>query len=571
MIYLQNTTEPQEISVPRSFGVIVPVRKTYLTDADIADNLETQDAGKVLAARQGVVLKEMIEEKADAEDVYDKTEVDELLEDKVESDSLAPVATSGSYNDLTDKPTIPESDIFWAEYGVTTASAIREAVSAGKVAMCVYNGRTYTYCGDLVGSASYNFLWFMSLQFNQTWYVRVRTDTNQWQNSYANLESLSNRANTLTGNESSTSKYLTAKAVYDAIVAANGIFIAEYGVTTYAMVIAAMEANKETLVFRNNRVYRFSGVIGTTLYFSIAIGSQNIAFLMLSNNDTWSDGGSITLQQTAYKSQDIPTDRESTTKYPSVKAVFDSLGKWGVVSQTITWAVAADGGYDYTISDVEYGIIPQANIDLLVSAGATFNPTTGYFELGLSKDIAYDEILDIYRKKSTTLINGMYYTDNYTREMFPAAGSSVIYYGMRGCTKIRQVPQVINGSYPHITQYGNDCFYGCVSLEEIQLSVYARSNNIQHTNFFYNCFRLKFVRLSSLDKNIFLNYSPLITLECMVFIVRGAVNTSAITITLHPTAYARCQADTTEYTHGGNTYTGIIALAAAKNISIVSA
>ena len=53
--------------------------------------------------------------------------------------------------------------------------------------------------------------------------------------------------------------------------------------------------------------------------------------------------------------------------------------------------------------------------------------------------------------------------------------------------------------------------------------------------------------------------------------VENAVNTSAITITLHATAYARCQADTTEYTYQGNTYTGILALATAHNISIASA
>ena len=52
--------------------------------------------------------------------------------------------------------------------------------------------------------------------------------------------------------------------------------------------------------------------------------------------------------------------------------------------------------------------------------------------------------------------------------------------------------------------------------------------------------------------------------------VENASNTSAITITLHATAYARCQADTTEYTYSGQTYTGIIALANAKNITIAS-
>jgi hypothetical protein len=53
--------------------------------------------------------------------------------------------------------------------------------------------------------------------------------------------------------------------------------------------------------------------------------------------------------------------------------------------------------------------------------------------------------------------------------------------------------------------------------------------------------------------------------------VENAANTSAITITLHADALARCTADTTEYTYNGNTYTGIVALATAKNITLASA
>lgn len=82
MIYLSNEPYPQEISVPRSFGVIVPQRNTYLSTADIAADLTTDSDTKVLAASQGVVLKEMVDAKADASDVYTKQEVDEALAGK---------------------------------------------------------------------------------------------------------------------------------------------------------------------------------------------------------------------------------------------------------------------------------------------------------------------------------------------------------------------------------------------------------------------------------------------------------------------------------------------------------
>jgi len=73
MIYLSNEPYPQEISVPRSFGVIVPQRNTYLSTADIAANLTTDSDQKVLAASQGVALKAMVDAKADATDIPTKT------------------------------------------------------------------------------------------------------------------------------------------------------------------------------------------------------------------------------------------------------------------------------------------------------------------------------------------------------------------------------------------------------------------------------------------------------------------------------------------------------------------
>ena len=55
--------------------------------------------------------------KADVSDIpdmsnyYDKTETDTLLNAKANTSSLASVATSGNYNDLTNKPTIPAAQV----------------------------------------------------------------------------------------------------------------------------------------------------------------------------------------------------------------------------------------------------------------------------------------------------------------------------------------------------------------------------------------------------------------------------------------------------------------------------
>ena len=43
--------------------------------------------------------------------VYSKEQTDALLADKADSTDLATVATTGSYNDLIDKPTIPAAQV----------------------------------------------------------------------------------------------------------------------------------------------------------------------------------------------------------------------------------------------------------------------------------------------------------------------------------------------------------------------------------------------------------------------------------------------------------------------------
>lgn len=43
--------------------------------------------------------------------VYSKEQTDALLADKANSADLATVATTGSYEDLTDKPTIPAAQV----------------------------------------------------------------------------------------------------------------------------------------------------------------------------------------------------------------------------------------------------------------------------------------------------------------------------------------------------------------------------------------------------------------------------------------------------------------------------
>ena len=84
-------------------------------------------------AVQNKVVDAALKTKANSADVYaktvtyNKTEVDKLLSAKANTSSLKTVATSGSYNDLTNKPTIPTVD---TTLSTTSTNAIQNKAVA---------------------------------------------------------------------------------------------------------------------------------------------------------------------------------------------------------------------------------------------------------------------------------------------------------------------------------------------------------------------------------------------------------------------------------------------------------
>lgn len=66
-------------------------------------------------------------------DAYTKAETDALLSGKANTASLAAVATSGSYNDLTNKPTIPAAVTVDQVYDGTSANPQSGVAIAGVI------------------------------------------------------------------------------------------------------------------------------------------------------------------------------------------------------------------------------------------------------------------------------------------------------------------------------------------------------------------------------------------------------------------------------------------------------
>lgn len=358
------------------------------------------------------------------------------------------------------------------------------------------------------------------------------------------------------------------------------IFWAVYGVTSRQEIIDAVTSGKAVFVYYSNRVYVSANINITQGYagnfFFSCVDNGNLQSLILSQNGTWTGPFGFTAENTSNKSQSIETDRTSTTKYPSVKAVSDSLGKWGVISQTQTWTGNNNTGYDYTMSNQVYGLIPQANIDLYVAAGAVFNENTGYFELNGLTDISYNEMNRIY--KTANLDNGAKNTSGYLQGN-PSRTNISTWWGTWNqkllCSQMAMISNLESFEYStpgnsHYTHSScNWMFQNSYYLKRIGELV--MSDTTSATDAFSNLPSLEEASIKGIKISIHFKQSSRLTLASVVYMVDNAANTAAITITLHATAYARCQADTTEYTYNSQTYTGIIAYAAAKNITIASA
>ena len=76
-------------------------------------------------------------------------------------------------------------------------------------------------------------------------------------------------------------------------------------------------------------------------------------------------------------------------------------------------------------------------------------------------------------------------------------------------------------------------------------------------NTFNMCDSLVSVKIKGLTHSLVFRDSPLLSLDSISFMVSNAANTKAITLTLHPDAYARVTEE-------------VFAAAAAKNITIAS-
>lgn len=180
---------------------------------------------------QSISSSSTVEEYPSAYAVY------HALQSYTPTSNLATVATSGSYNDLSNTPTIPTVPVQDVTVGGTSVvnngtavipqdvvifsqsspiEDIQEAIGNNKIVFVLNNSNVpAVYTGQNASYIFFNVLYAgyvaSTLNYNK--------NTQRWQSGTLNLENQADKVSTILGNETSTTKYPNTKAVYDFIKA----------------------------------------------------------------------------------------------------------------------------------------------------------------------------------------------------------------------------------------------------------------------------------------------------------------------------------------------------------------
>ena len=217
-------------------------------------------------------------------------------------------------------------------------------------------------------------------------------------------------------------------------------------------------------------------------------------------------------------------------------------------------------------SDAAWVRPPQCFIDQWNAAAGSYgcyNEATGFFELNGLKDITYAEAMEIYAvsagwgancSDSHPELTAKLFSGFQGRTLLPARYQTewVRMDNMfNGCPNLEAIRITRTGSIiPYRSVYA--IFRNCTKLKR----VFDEIHYLEDNNTFQGCKALEDVRLR-VSGSIRFADSPRLSIESIEYMVNNNLATKAITITLHPDAYARVTDD-------------IFAAAAAKNITIAT-
>lgn len=222
------------------------------------------------------------------------------------------------------------------------------------------------------------------------------------------------------------------------------------------------------------------------------------------------------------------------------------------------------------------------------SYGAIYNESTGYWELNGLTDLTEEEMYDIYLWTHNIInqpdLNNAF-NDSPIRTTFANPSGRSTYRSSTGvsldqaflnCTQLEVICLKSIGDSQILLSYTlntacHNAFNNCTKLREIKNILYV-GNNTQNifSSAFSGCSQLSKVRIKGLRQNVSFEYSPLLSYESLNYLVTNAANTSAITMTVHPTTYSYLTGTAQPTAEVGGTteeWQALVTTAQAKRIS----
>lgn len=229
------------------------------------------------------------------------------------------------------------------------------------------------------------------------------------------------------------------------------------------------------------------------------------------------------------------------------------------------YMAAVEGGYTGTEAEFDAsvaGVAGKADIaptdpatsafhPRLLAVGLTYNTTTKLYGYGGFNDIPYDEAVRMYEYGAIhSLSEPFIYTRTNFRVNFapelPTAqyGSGVSLDGVAYAANFKKLYLYNSTVTIPITSLKGFCAR-CLLLEEVVgiLQVTNLTSANFFTSAFYGCQALVTIKIKDLKASLNLQHCASLSAASVAYMINNSAATSAITITLHATAYARATAD----------------------------
>lgn len=203
-------------------------------------------------------------------------------------------------------------------------------------------------------------------------------------------------------------------------------------------------------------------------------------------------------------------------------------------------SIVQDGTtYNYVIDNGVYKVVGRARRGQIVHDERFCVHRAGHYYLNGLGDITEEQMTLIYNHGNTLAIK--YFLNTYkkrTNRMLTSIATTTdldSYYYARDCES--EVLTLDTGEYSIINIRIPDNVFGNMFKLTHLLGRFRFESAVG--NSFYNCKLLKTVKIFQLKYNLSLSDCPLISKASLIYAINNSAATTAITITLHPTAYAR--------------------------------